>query len=502
MYERPDKQDLVLSFRRKVRFRYVISPEGRGDFSDPDAANGVGEFLLDGEYLAISTNQINNDAFKQFVELACLGFRVNQDKLTLHNFDPPIFYKSLPSASEKFESIAGVRAASPRSSVCPPIQEGDIILIDAVKACGYTLKILFEQVRTLKPSELSPPPKAQPTTLGISYEDFPPHLQTILDIGTLDVQAHGGACIAGKARLGDGAPVSSGKDIMINLYYRGDIPLHIYEGGWFVTDGTLNSYHSGPDRPFVLRAFGYDPIDASITILDKEITYVGFEMKKTPPDKLSSVKGVVMDEHDRPLEGAYVRISFPFAYSRSRPEMTIHTDAGGEYLFKGLSGGEHELLSSKAGYASDWDKFTPSEGATAVIDLRLYPRHRIVIDYVYQADGSRNFTSGNLHTGTIDWGLYEGSVDFSDGKLQRPGPGEDLRLYQEKGRLYFRIFHAGGPNGFYDAGVVPLDSVTEAADKGYTTQGNRPCKVGHVYVVRTREEDSYAKFIVKSLEAF
>jgi hypothetical protein len=502
MYERPDKQDLVLSFRRKVRFRYVISPEGRDDFSDPDAANGVGESLVDEEYRPISPNQINDDAFREFVEVMRLALRINEDRLTLHNFDPPIFYKSLPSASEEFEAICGVDAGSFKSQSCPPIQQGHIILIDAMKASGYTLKILFEQVRTLKPSELSPPPKVRPTMLDISYEDFPPHLQIILDARTADIQAHGRPCIAGRARFSDGVPVSSGKDIMINLDYRGDIPLRIYEGGWFVTDGTLNSYHSGPDRLFVLRAFGYEPIDASITILDKEITYVGFEMKRTPPDKVSSVKGVVMDEHDLPLEGAYVNISFPFAYSGPTPGMTIHTDAGGEYLFEGLSGGEHELYSSKNGYASDWDKFTPPEGATAVRDLKLYPRHRIVIDYVYQPDGSRNFTSGDLKTGTINWGLYEGSLDLSDGKIERPGPGEDLRLYQEKGRLYFRIFHAGGPNGFYDAGAVPLDSVTEAADKGYTTQGNRPCKVGHVYVVRTREEDNYAKFIVKSMEAF
>jgi hypothetical protein len=353
------------------------------------------------------------------------------------------------------------------------------------------------KMETQKPAH-----KVQPKTLNISYADFPPYLQTILDLRTLDMQAHGGACIAGKARFSDGAPVSSGKDIVINLYYLGDIPLQIYEGGWFVTYRTLNSYHAGPDRLFVLRAFGYDPIDASITILDKQVTYVGFEMKKTPPDKLSSVKGVVKDEHDRPLEGAYVNISFPFAYSWARPEMTIHTDAGGEYFFEGLSGGEHELYSSKKGYASDWDKFTPSEGATPVKDLKLYPRHRIVIDYVYQADGSRNFTSGDLKTGTINWGLYEGSLDLSDGKIERSGPGEDIRLLQEKGVLYFHIFYAGGPNGFYDAGAVPLDSVTEAADKGYTTQGNRPCKVGHVYVVRTREEDNYAKFIIKNLEAF
>ena len=353
-----------------------------------------------------------------------------------------------------------------------------------------------------RPETRKPPDQPHPTAYSVSYTDFPPHLQTILDLRKLDLQNHGGACIAGRARFSDGASIKSAKDIVVNLYYRGDIPLQIYEGGWFVMYRTLiKPYYAGPDRRFVLRAFGYDPIDASITILNKEITYVGFEMKKTPPDKLASVKGVVTDDHGRPVEGAYVSIDFPFAH-RGSPEMRVQTDPNGEYSFEGLSVAEYDVRSSKSPYALDWDRFTPPEGGTAVKDLKLHPKHRIVINYVYQADGSRNFTSGDLKTGIIDWGLYEGSIDISEGQVKKSGPREDLRLRQEKGVLYFRIFHAGGPNGFYDAGAVPLDLVTQAAKKGYRTQGNRRCRVGHVYVVRTREEDNYAKFIVKSLEAF
>ncbi len=500
--DRTTKQDLVLSFRRKLRFRYMISPEGRDDFSDPDAANGVEEFLVDEEYRAISPNQINNDSFKEFVDVARLGFRVNEDKLTLHNFDPPIFYKSLPSSSEEFEAISSVGAASPRSWVCPPIQQGDIILIDAVKASGYTLKILFEQVQTLKPSEYKPSPKAQPTTLKICYADFPPHLQAILDKRQAELQTNGDICIAGRVKLGDGAPITSGKDIKVNLHHNVDIPLEVYEGGWFVMGKADAIYTVGPEKGFVLRAFGYDPIDASITILNKEITYVGFEMDKTPPDRLASIKGVVRDVHNRPVEGARIRISFPFAYGGPTPEKITQTDPNGEYSFEGLSGAEYYVRFDKSGYASDSDRFTPPEGGTALKGLKLYPIHKIVIDYVYQADGSRSFTSGNLQTGTIEWNLVKhGVVDFSEGQAKRRGSSDDILLRQEQGVLKFDIFDERNGNGFYDAGAVPFDSVTEAAQTGYITRGRR-CKVGHVYVVRTIEEGNYAKFIVKSLEAF
>ncbi|MBN2270442.1 MAG: carboxypeptidase regulatory-like domain-containing protein [Sedimentisphaerales bacterium] len=508
MDERIIKQDFVLSYPREVGFRYVISPKEKDDFSDPDATSGAGEFLVDRKYFPLSPDQFKNEDFRTFVGRVHLNFRVNDDKLTLSNSYAPIYYKSLSSSSEQFEAINHVAALGFKSQRCPAIQEGDIILIDGGKISEYTLKILFEKVQKQKQSyeaeaeTQKPATETPPTTLNISYADFPPRLQAILDERTAELQANGGLCIAGQVKFSDGSPIRSGKDIMINLHHNADVPLDVYEGGWFIMRRTLQSYYAGPDKGFILRAFGYDPIDASITILSGEITYVDFEMKKTPPDKLACVKGVVTDDHDRPVEGAHVSISFPFAY-RARPEMITQTDPNGEYSFEGLSGAEHGIYFSKSGYAPDSDKFTPHEGATVVKGLKLYPEHRITIDYVYQADGSRNFASGELQTGTIDWRPYKGGVDFSEGQVEGYEPNDlrDLELRQEKSVLKFRVYYAKSRNGFYDAGAVSLDSVTEAAETGYT-RNETPCKVGHVYVVRTYEEDNYAKFIVKSVETF
>jgi hypothetical protein len=347
--------------------------------------------------------------------------------------------------------------------------------------------------------------KEEPKTRGISFSDFPPQLRDILDERIAKLQTDGGICIAGRVKFSDGAPLGGGKDIMVNLSHGVDEPLWVYEGGWFIMGRNLSSHHAGPDKGFVLRAFGYEPIDASITVLDGEMTYLEFEMEKTPPEKLASVTGVVTDEHDRPVEAADVSISFPFANHgiTNMPYMKTQTGPNGEYSFDGLSGAEHRVVASKSGYSYHSGRFTPHPGGVAEENLKLYPKRRTIIDYVYQANGSRDFTSGDLQSGIIDWLAGEGGVDFSEGEVEEYEPDDlrDLELHQEQGVLKFRVFYRNGRNGFYDAGAVPFDSVTEAAETGYATH-EKSCEVGHVYVVRTYEEDNYAKFIVKSPKPF
>jgi len=189
--------------------------------------------------------------------------------------------------------------------------------------------------------------------------------------------------------------------------------------------------------------------------------------------------------------------------------MSMTTPQDGRYSFGGthrfgyLSITEHNVVASASGYAYHRGTFTPPAGGTAVENRKLYPNRRIIIDYVYQADGSRSFAAGNLQTGTIDWLNGVGGVDFSDGKVEGyeyPGSVRDIEMRQDQDVLKFRNVYGSGRNGFYDAGAVDLHSVTEAAETGYS-MSEKLCLVGHVYVVRTYEEDNYAKFIVKSDEA-
>jgi hypothetical protein len=343
---------------------------------------------------------------------------------------------------------------------------------------------------------------------AVDYNDFPPELQQILDERIDVLGAQGGICIAGRVTLSDAAPVAGGEDVQVNLHHGVDEPLWVYEGGGFIMGRTLSPFYAGADKGFILRAFGYDPIDAEITIFDGEMTYVEFEMVQTPTEELASVNGVVLDEDGNPFYGSRAAISFPFANhgygpaGLSFPRMEMTTPENGEYSFPGLSHCEHAVIAWASGYAYHLGRFTPPVGGIAIEDRRLYPNRRIVIEYVYQTDGTRSFIEGAVENGNISWLNGTGGVDFSQGHVEGYDSNDlrDLELRQDRDVLEFDVFYANGSNGVYDAGAVDFDAVIEADAAGYTTR-ELPCLVGHVYVVRTYEESNYAKFLVKTDEA-
>jgi hypothetical protein len=338
---------------------------------------------------------------------------------------------------------------------------------------------------------------------AIDYNDFPPNLQKLLDDRIDEVISSGGVCIAGRVTMDNGAHINSGKDVQVNFCHGVDKPLWVYDGGWFIMGRTLQSGHRARPARLVLRAFGYDPIDASIAIIEGEMTYVEFVMHETPYEELASVAGTVMNEQNEPLNGAKVSLSFPLSNHgvNEKPSMSIKTGPDGQYSFEDLSTTEHRILVSTSGYAYRSVRVTPPAGEITIKDLTLYRNRKVVIDYVYQADGSHNFTSGELQEGTIEWvhGHGPGGIDFSDGEVEgyEPESLRDIEMKQDGGMLDFRIFYCNGKNGFYDAGAVDFESVTEAAETGYSAE-TKPCVVGHTYIVRTYE-DNYAKFIVISI---
>jgi len=336
---------------------------------------------------------------------------------------------------------------------------------------------------------------------AIDYNDFPPNLQQILDERIDELTSNGGICIAGRVTMSDGEPISSGGDVVVNLYHGVDEPLWVYDGGWFIMGRILSSDYAGPRKGFVLRAFGYNPIDASIRIREGKITYVDFVMDKTPSEKLASIIGIVVDEQNEPFEGASVRLSFPFANhgNDSMPYMSMVAGPDGKYSFKGLSTTEYSIVASVSDYAYHSITVTPPAGETVIKNLKLWYNRKAIIDYVYQADGSRSFTSGNLQKGTIEWINNHQGVDFSDGRVEgyEPNSLRDIEMTQSQDELEFGIFYVNGKNGFYDIGAVDFDAVTEAPQTTYSL-ARRLCVAGHVYIVRTYE-GNYAKFIVRSI---
>lgn len=145
------EQDFVLSFPRKIRLRYAISPKEKDDFNDPEATGGTASFFIGERFLPVPTDPIKSDDFRQFINQVRLNFRVNNGRLTLSNFYAPIFYERLRSSSKEFEAINNVGPLNYNSQHCPAIQERDIILINGGKISDYTVKILFEEIQRIIP---------------------------------------------------------------------------------------------------------------------------------------------------------------------------------------------------------------------------------------------------------------------------------------------------------------------------------------------------------------
>ncbi len=133
MDKRIISQDFVLSRKKKIRLRYVISPLEIDDFNGPEAAEGTVEFIVDKYFMPVVVEQFKDKDFSRFVDKVRLHFRVDNCKLTLNNRYAPVYYKIYRSTPEEFETINSVGTLEDNSQRCPPIQEGDIILINGGK---------------------------------------------------------------------------------------------------------------------------------------------------------------------------------------------------------------------------------------------------------------------------------------------------------------------------------------------------------------------------------
>jgi hypothetical protein len=145
------EKDFVLSLPRKVRLRYVISPKEKNDFNAPEATAGTATFSVDKTFLPFPVEQIESSDFRQFINQVRMNVRLSNGGLTLSDSYAPIFYERLRSAYVDFEAISGVGNLDYNAQHCPPIEQGDIILIDGGKISDYVVKILFEEIQPVLP---------------------------------------------------------------------------------------------------------------------------------------------------------------------------------------------------------------------------------------------------------------------------------------------------------------------------------------------------------------
>jgi len=85
--------------------------------------------------------------------------------------------------------------------------------------------------------------------VALTYSDFPPNVQRILDERATEIEANGGICVAGRVIMSDGAHISGGQDVLVCLYGGVTESPWVYDDGWFVMGRTspANPYLCGTE---------------------------------------------------------------------------------------------------------------------------------------------------------------------------------------------------------------------------------------------------------------
>lgn len=332
-----------------------------------------------------------------------------------------------------------------------------------------------------------------------ALKDAPPEIQDVIEAAQGPL-SEGNFLIIGRASFSDGRPVEGGDcpEVYVAYLRSIEVALAVYPDGWFATETTIASYYAD-GGVLVLRAMGHSPVDVPITVEDP-IVFV--EEVVLVPEAEHIITGVVYDAEGSPIPGLTVDLTFPFSSYCYEPLYSTVTDDAGGFKFSSLSSAEHQvMLGAPHGYVAAWLDVTPHEpDIDEVVELTMHRRLQIVIDYVYQPNGTRTLTGPDAITGTATWQTTQG-FDFEDGgpEYYEQEDLRDLELDQIGGELFFRSVYVTGENGAYRVSNAGFDDVTEAAEAGYGISRTL-CVIGGVYVVRTYAELHYAKFIVRAIE--
>ncbi len=360
--------------------------------------------------------------------------------------------------------------------------------------------------------------------------EYPPGFLKIVQRSEESLQKDGGVALIGRVRYKDGSPVGIdaltfslraappyGESHNCYQYYdRQDAG----PAAWFfssnVAPGPINkrildaAEADGQPRGLMLSVLSMDSLPtppAIFRITQGQIIYLDVELEKVPPEKRIAISGTVKDETGKPAVDAFVglRIAESTGSGGRDPRKETKTDAEGRYSFESLVPQAYSVYAFRPGWEGDGTLVPApkeeSERKISVPELVLFKPKKIVFDFVFQPDGSRDFTKGELTVQTLEMEPHRGGISFKEGAINRDG--RDLELFSRRGKLSFGNVYITSGNGVYDAGEVAFESIVEAREgnEHYRPDGQArpvPVEVNHVYVVRTYE-GQYAKLIVHEI---
>ena len=330
---------------------------------------------------------------------------------------------------------------------------------------------------------------------ALGLEEVPEAIRTQLE-ETAEIMATGKFLIVGRVSFQDGREIEGRAcaEVQVNFRNAIDVPLAVEPGGWFYTDDVIEEdYAEG--GILRIRALGIAPIDVPVTV---DAGIVVIDEIELITETGYAIEGTVRDAAGAPQQGIFVELFFPLSSTCWEPLMSIVTGDDGTYRFDGLSSAVHHVrLGAPFGYV--WmsaDEAALPADSPAVVDLLLIPEMAMTLEYVYQPNGSRDFSGPGLVTGTIEWPAQGLGLDFEDGALEGYD-AEDLRdldLIQDGTSLFVRCVYQTSENGFLKITDETFETITEAPENGYDTS-RVACNVGDVFVVRTYE-GHYAKFVI------
>ena len=276
---------------------------------------------------------------------------------------------------------------------------------------------------------------------------------------------------------------------------------------------------------FVVYTATHRPAVIKLPVAFGTVYYADIKLEKTPDDELVTISGIVLEDGtDSPIEDAavYLRIAngivsvpggitvVPGGVGATQGLRRTATDKDGRFSFEKVTPQVYQISVAKSGHSpTKLPHLSPEQLEGTEHVFRYYKQRDIEIEYVFQSDGSRDFTKGNLQPRTVtlhpilNKGFRFATGDLSTGTTGTPEGRRDIDFRDNNGSLAFhQVFYTEVGSGFYDAGEVPFDSVTEAdADPlvypNPSTQ-SLPVNLNHVYVVKTLD-GKYAKFVVRKI---
>ncbi len=202
----------------------------------------------------------------------------------------------------------------------------------------------------------------------------------------------------------------------------------------------------------------------------------------------ASLVGTVWLEDDADPDGMVISIN---------SEETTFTDHSGYFVVDAVSPGELGLSTYKPGYIGLHTKFNVEKGERVHCGLRGYRERFVRVRWVYQPNGTRDFTD-NVLTGEATLSSRKRRrVRFDTGLGQESRGRSDFMIRQEEDHLVLYHFDVSGPTS--PQSIVVTDKafhdVVSAPQSGYA-RGDSVLRLGGLYVFRCYDGKHYAKMQV------